>query len=215
MKNLKTVIILIVVLLLTQVVVAQSRTTYIIKGGISSASLIIKDDDHTYFDTGDSRLGFRIGVSMETPVIDILNFETGVFLSRKGMKWEKHGVTRELTPMYLEIPLNLKYSKPVNNLSLYGTVGAYVGYGFAGETNASGSILSYSDDISWGSDEDDDMKPFDLGGTIGFGVIVDQIEAGLYGSTSFINLAPDTSNGYSIRNVELGLTVGYRFKMPN
>jgi len=199
-----------------QAVVAQmAKPTFIIKGGVSSASFIWEDDLGTIADTDDNRMGYKIGMGMDFPINEIVNFETGLYIARKGMKKKEDTMTHELTPVYLEIPLNLKFIKALNNMSLYGTVGAYLGYGVAGEfetsgKEADGGSFSYSCDIEWGSSEENDMKPLDFGGGLGVGLIFDKIEAGLYGSSSFINNAANTEGGHSIRNVEFGLMVGYR-----
>ncbi|MFA7057725.1 MAG: porin family protein [Candidatus Cloacimonadales bacterium] len=241
MKNLKTIIILIVVLLFTQVAVAQlAKPTFIIRGGVSSASFIWENDLMVVGEIGDNRIGYSFGLDVEFPINKIIDFETGLLLARKGMKLKEkmdvyveeqfgsigtQNVTTEYTPLYLEIPLNLKFVKPLSGISLYGTAGAYLGYGIAGKIKYSHSDYDYDDDyddydyepegtysrdIEWGSGRRDDLKPLDLGGCLGFGVIIDKIEAGLYGSTSFINISSSSSNGNSTRNVVFGLMVGYR-----
>ena len=159
-------------------------------------------------------MGYKIGMGMEFPINEIINFETGLLLARKGMKQKEDGLELTFSPLYLEVPLNLKFTRPLNNMSLYGTVGAYLGYGVAGEIEISGKdegvSVSLSNDIEWGSGEENTMKPLDFGGGLGVGLIFDKIEAGLYGSSSFINNAASTEDGHSIRNVEFGLLVGYR-----
>ncbi|MFA7057724.1 MAG: outer membrane beta-barrel protein [Candidatus Cloacimonadales bacterium] len=212
MRNLKTVFILIVVLLCTQVVVAQiAKPTFIIKGGVSSASLIMEGNNHTQSNIANNRLGFNLGLALEFPISQIMNLETGFFLARKGMKKDENKLELKLSPLYFEFPFNLKLIKSLGDKSFYATAGVYLGYGVAGKkeiTDKTGTSLSQH--IAWGSGKEDDMVALDLGGGLGIGYIFGKVEAGFYGSTSFTNISPVISEGQNMRNVVLGLMVGYR-----
>ena len=212
MKNLKMIIFVLVVLLSTQLLVAQAKPTFIIRGGLSSASQMAKDDDDTYSKIGDNRIGFSLGATMEYPINEMFDFETGLLLSMKGSKRKEGGATAELSPIYLEIPVGVKHIRPLNDdLDLYGTAGIYLGYGIAGKAKVEISGLgSHSESIEWGSSDNSDLKPFDLGGNLGIGVIYDRYEAGLYSSTSILSIAPNSDDGFSVRNFVIGLMVGYR-----
>ena len=214
MKNLKTIIILVTLLLFTQVVVAQLLPTFVIKGGVSSASLTTKDDYVKYSEVSDNRLGYTFGAGVEFPLNPLMSLETGLLYAQKGMKAESGGIKLEFSPTYLELPLGIKFKPTLANVGLYGTVGTYLGYGIGGETKGTfaGSVVSItgSDDIAWGSGKNDDLKPFDFGFNLAAGVILGQLEAGVYSSGSLINISPVTKDGETMRNIVFGVMFGFR-----
>lgn len=214
MKNLKTVVILIAVLLFTQVLFAQLLPTFIIKGGISSASLTNKDEYVKYSEVGDNRVGYTFGLGVELPIALIIKFETGLLYAQKGTKGKVLGVDVEFSPAYLEVPLGFRAVVKAGGIGVYGSLGTYLAYGIGGKTKGEFDLLgvNFSDsrDISWGSDNGDDLKPFDFGFNVGAGVVLGQLEAGLYSSGSFINISPVTNNDRTMRNIVFGVMFGYR-----
>ena len=102
----------------------------------------------------------------------------------------------------------------VSNIGIYGNLGTYLGYGFGGkkEGSISGNIINAtgSDDIKWGSDDGDDLKPFDFGYNVGAGVILGKLEAGLYTTGSFINISPTDKFDKKMKNLVFGFMVGFR-----
>lgn len=214
MKNLKVVFLLIILLVCSQVVTAQILPTLVLKAGLSSASMTNKNEFIKYSEISDNRFGYTLGVGAELPLNPFMRFETGLLYTQKGMKREIESVKLELSPTYLEVPLGLRVKATVAKIGVYGSLGTYLAYGVGGKAKGSidGDIIevSSSDNISWGSGKSDDIKPFDFGYNIGAGVIFGQLEAGLYTSGSFINIAPDKGFDEKMRNIVFGLMIGYR-----
>ncbi|MBN2758067.1 MAG: PorT family protein [Bacteroidales bacterium] len=170
------------------------------------------------------KMGFHVGVTAEFPISDALSFNTGVLLSTKGVKMEATedymGVT--LTSegtynlMYLDIPLNVKFTKDMGGAKLFGTFGPYVGLALKGTYDMSVSIggdsESESGDLNIGSDEeDDDFKMLDFGLMVGAGVEFGPISVGASYQLGLANISPYSENGYKINNKVIGISVGYKF----
>lgn len=158
---------------------------------------------------------FNIGVDYEIAVAPDFYFAPGLFFATKGSKYEYEGVDVEekITLNYLEVPLNLVYKPVLGSGNLIVAFGPYLGYGLGGKYKLEGSeggvSASVEEDITFGSNEDEDLKPLDVGANIGFGYM---FGAGL--SLQFntqlglVNISHDDD---AIKNTGFGLSLGYRF----
>lgn len=195
-----------------------------IKAGLNMATMLEKDDDDTYSDDYKSLMGFHAGVTAEFPVNDMFAFETGLFVSNKGVKYEEtmseDGITVDVTAkvalMYIDIPLTGKVYFDMGGAKIYGLLGPYVGMGLSGklkgEGEANGVSVDFSTDVEWGSDEETDMfKRLDYGLAVGAGVQVKSIEVGLGYNMGLANISTYSENGYKANNRVLALSVAYKF----
>lgn len=158
---------------------------------------------------------FNIGVDYEIAVAPDFYFAPGLLFASKGSKFEWEGVDVEetMTLNYLEVPLNLVYKPVLGSGNLIVAFGPYLGYGLGGKYKAEGSeggiSASVEEDITFGSNEDEDLKPLDVGANIGFGYM---FGAGL--SLQFntqlglVNISHDDD---AVKNTGFGLSLGYRF----
>lgn len=189
-----------------------------IKGGLNLAKMLQKDDKNTYSDDQSMKLGFHVGATADFPINDFLSFEPGLFLTTKGFKDEsdvmgaKTSIKTSL--YYLDVPLTLKASHDLGDLKIYGAAGPYVGFGLSGKTKSTvefmGKEESGTEDIKWGSGDDDDLKRLDFGLTIGAGVEISAFIVGLSYDLGLANISPYQDNGTKIKNRVLKLSVGYK-----
>lgn len=200
MKKIKNLLFIFLLITLASSSFAQS---FGIKAGLNLSNMVMKDDDDTYSDDYKILPGFHAGVVAEIPFSDMFSFEPGLILSTKGFKYEESeeymGETIEAkmktSLFYLDIPLNLKVNFGTDNMKIYGTFGPYLGMGLSGKYKAEASFMGESEteteDIKWGtSEDDDDLKRLDFGLGVGAGVQFGPITAGrlCYGLSKYFPL---------------------------
>jgi opacity protein-like surface antigen len=195
-----------------------------VQGGLNLSNMMEKDDDETYSDDYNTKPGFHLGVTAEFPLSDANSFQTGLLVSTKGMKIDEsddfgsYEVTANL--VYLEIPLLFKKSFELNGGNkFFGAVGPYIGYGVAGTIKSKvdfmGETEEDEEDINWGSDDEDDIKPFDFGLSIGAGLEVNSFLFGISYDYGLANMAIDTDNGYMLQNRVIKFSLGYLLNGSN
>lgn len=200
----------------------SNAQTFGIKGGLNLANLLEKDDDDTYSGNYKMKPGFHIGATIELPINDFLFFESGLFLTTKGMKWddEMYGADfkSKTSLYYFDIPLTIKATYDLNeNLKMFGAVGPYVGVGLVGKIKVvveyQGEEETEKEDIKWGNDEDEDhLKRLDMGLTFGGGVEINSIYViGISYDLGLANISSYQDDGVVTKNRVLKFSVGYRF----
>ncbi|MFA6270564.1 MAG: porin family protein [Candidatus Paceibacterota bacterium] len=179
--------------------------TFGVRGGLNMTNLLSKSDAHT----ADLKaiVGFHIGGTAEFEITDMFSFETGLFLMTMGCKNEGELVDYKTNLLYLNIPITAKARYELDNFSLYGLFGPYIGLGLSGKYKADDN----SEDIKWGSGDSDDMKRLDYGLTIGAGIEYKAFMAGLSYNLGLANIAAQTEGGYMAKNRAFLISVGYRF----
>lgn len=185
-----------------------------VKAGLNLSNMLVKDDDDTYSDDLKMKPGLHLGVTAEIPLDEMISFETGLFFTQKGYKYEQsfmgETVDIQLNLNYLEIPLQGKATFDVGGAQIYGLFGPYVGFGLSGKYKYNDD----DDDVEWGSDEDEsDYKRLDFGVTVGAGVQVDAFAFGLSYGLGLANISPYSDGGFREKNRVLGISVAYRFSL--
>ncbi len=222
MKNIISLFLIFLAYTLPNTTFAQ---TFGIKLGANMSTMMGKDDFETYDDNWKLLPGFHVGPTAEFPINESFSFETGLILMGRGIKVDLHtedflngkiDVEGNLRLLYLDIPLTAKTSFPMGNNRLFALLGPYVGIGLTGKGKGDSTIggvkESYEEDISWGSDADeDDYKRLDFGLNGGLGLLINAVEVGLFYSWGLANNTPDTSDGHVRRNRVFGLSAGYKF----
>ena len=219
MKNLLKLFVVVLVCTMTTESFAQRIG---VKAGLNLSNMLMKDDDDTYSDDYKMLPGFHVGVIAEIPFNDMISFEPGLLLSTKGFKYEYNETlfgfdVKEKAKMnlyYIDIPLNFKASFEVGDANIYGAIGPYIGYGISGKIKAEATVMgeteTETEDINWGSDEEkDDLKPLDLGLTVGAGLEYNSFLFGISYGYGLANISPYTDDGSKISNRVLGISVGY------
>lgn len=181
-----------------------------------------------------NRVGLRIGVNVNIPILDGFFIKTGLEYSEKGMKYdyydEEYFDESKLSLNYLEIPILASYAYSVNdNLDLTAHIGPYVAYALSGNIHEKYGEYSYNEGERYVDpdeldvydidpfDPDDDMdvsfKRFDFGLRFGIGATIAShynVNIG-YELGLFDILDSDYGLNYSVKNKNLYVSVGYTF----
>ncbi len=154
-----------------------------------SKNMIIEDNDITYSKDFKNRVGYQLGVSIQSESDKIVSFEGGLNIGTRGFDYSESvvfeginmKVEQKMKLLYLTVPLTAKATVDLGNAKLYAALGPYLALGLQGEvwTKASAGALSEetTEDISWGTDENDnDLMRFDGGVHLGFGLEYKNVE---------------------------------------
>ncbi|WP_375579883.1 porin family protein [Marivirga tractuosa] len=195
-----------------------------IKAGLNVSNALLKDNDQTYSDNFNGRVGFHVGATAEMPLTDMFSFQTGLLLSTKGYRSSEEfsgfgvsGVAESnVDLLYLDIPLTGRATYDLGGLKVFGVFGPSVGVGLSGnqkyEVTSGGNTVSEEESIVWGSDEDtDDFRRFDLGLLFGAGVEIEGIELGLNYNLGLANILPSNANGSKFSNRVFAISAAYKF----
>lgn len=207
MKNL---IKLSIVALLLTIGTESFSQTFGVKAGLNLTNLNVEDND---FDTK-LNPGFHIGPMIDIPINEIFSFESGLFLTTKGLKYSENdnnsNYTSTINMYYIDVPLTAKLTHDLGSSKIYGIFGPYVGMGLNGkvkyEMTYDGNTVSEEEDIKFGSDED--LNRLDYGLTLGAGLELNSL---LFGLSYDLGLANMSTDDNKINNRVLRLSVGYKF----
>jgi outer membrane protein W len=204
----------IVLLMLGWSVNSFAQATFGIRAGFNLSNMLWEDNDVKYSDEFNFSMkpGFNFGPTLELPISEKISFETALLLSTFGAKAEfddGEGTTKgSVNLLYLNLPLTVKAKFDVGGIQPFGAFGPYLGYGISGKFKTDGSA---DEDVSWGSGDNDDFKPFDFGLHFGAGVGIKAFEIGLTYDLGLANIAVSTDNGYKELNRLLAINLGYKF----
>jgi hypothetical protein len=152
-------------------------------------------------------IGFHAGVISEIPIIGNLALQPGILYSVKGTKIDFLGVEGSISPGYIEIPVNVAYSLGSDAIKFSLFAGPYVAYGINGKTKSGG----VSEDIVFGTGEDDDMNPLDYGVNFGAGVNISGLFVSAQYGLGLANLSTGTTGDEEIKNTVIGISLAYLF----
>lgn len=186
-----------------------------VNAGVNFFNQTIKADGEK-FDDAKIKTGFQIGVDYEIGIAPDFYFAPGLVFATKGAKIQEDFLGEEYTSKwglnYLEVPLNLVYKPVLGTGNLIVNFGPYLGYGIGGKVKAEFGDEDFEEDINFGSGEDDDFKPFDMGANIGFGYQLGMgLSFKLNAQLGLINILPDGDSDNLVKNNGFAFSVGYRF----
>jgi len=209
-----------VLLLLLLPVRRTDAQTFGVRGGMNFPSMLFKDDEETYTDNNRLRPAFHMGGVIDYALGDAFSLEGDLLVSLKGLRTVvKDGDYKSSSwtnLYYINIPLLAKYSFDAGSVKLYGAAGPYFGMGITGKyrykDEYDGESDSDTEKIEWGNDPDNDnLKRFDAGLHLGAGIILGQIQAGLFYELGLANISSDQSDGLRAKNRVFGVTAAYFF----
>jgi hypothetical protein len=195
---------------------AQSQKTRIgFTGGVSIANMHSKVDGES--DNGKSRVGLLAGVLIDVPLNSQFSFQPGLQFVQKGTKDEQTygGVTEKvkLNINYVELPLNFLYNAKSNSGNFFIGAGPYIAMGISGKWKYDDGPDSYSENVKFGSSDEDDIKGMDIGAnfTTGFCFPNGLFIAANY-NMGLSNLFPGGSSDDTLKNRYFGIRLGYFMK---
>ena len=116
----------------------------------------------------------------------------------------------------IEIPLQARYIFEQESFSPFVGAGVYAAYAFSGKATYifedEDSKSKESEDLKFGTDESDDLKPFDAGLQFSAGVNTGQLEFALTYELGLANLATFTEFDNKAKNRVLMITAAYLIK---
>jgi len=214
-----------VVSLITTSAFAQNPFRLGVTAGLEFSNMLAKYDGETLSDDLKSKTGFKFGVLGEYSFSEYFALEPGLLFTQRGFKIDESasegGYTLSLKSTlninYLSIPLNLKFSYPVNeDFKVFAFTGPYVGFALSGKISAEGKVTGpgvnesakESETINIGSG-DEEIRMLDLGWNFGAGVEYKGIFLRAQYNLGLANTSnPDKE---TTKNRNFGISVGYMF----
>lgn len=199
-----------------------------VRGGMNLSTALVNDVGTNKF-----KVGYHIGATVEYQLPKDFLIQSGLFFSAKGSKLGSLNsgsyvggdpdYTHTFNQLYLEVPIYVAYSVSVSdNVKLVFGGGPYLGYGVGGKTKEKLNHSVWGDGStqkSWntfGSDNDmldnETLNRFDFGIGLKTDLEYNRYTFGIGASFSIIDLMnSDNSPDLNYRNVNLSLSLGYRF----
>ena len=152
-------------------------------------------------------VGFHVGILSEIPLSGNFYLQPAILYSTKGSKYSFMSEEFQVSPSFIEIPVNVVYKFDLGVAKLFLNAGPYAAYGIAGKYDFDGDAV----DIVFGTSEDDDMKPLDFGLNVGAGVEISNIIISANYGLGLANLSPVTTNDEEVKNKVIGFSIAYLF----
>lgn len=210
-----------ILLLASTVITASAQISFNVKGGLNLSRYMGEDTSNSNI-----KPGVKIGLGMEYQFNELFSIQPSLYFSQKGSKssLEKiehnYSSTTELykkisiNQMYLELPINAQFRFKIDrNTNFFVAAGPYFAYGVGGKMkerveqikNSNSSVTNNKIDSF--SENGANIRPFDMGLNLGFGVEYNSFIAGIDSGLGFINLQDDVD----MKNMNFSFMVGYKF----
>lgn len=156
-----------------------------------------------------AKVGFQVGVGMEYAFNNSFAIQPSLLLTTKGTKSSLDGADVSFSPMYLELPIMAAYRVNAgNNFNVVLSAGPYIAYGVGGSLKVGNGGVSVNKDL-FGSDGL--LNNFDAGLGIGVGFELSHFVIGINGEIGLANTLNRDFFDQNSKNVNLGITLGYKF----
>lgn len=212
-----------------------AQTRFGLKAGYNHASMPLSDDYSAILEfveaadfENQSLSAYHAGMVVEFGFGGNFGLGTGLQLSVKGGKRVFNGVvlnvpytrTRNIMPMYLQVPLALTFQSG----GFYAGAGPYGGFAIAGKSKTKidydGSSTKESEDLEFGKEEDKDFSQWDYG--VGFELgyeffgnlrLSGSYQLGLANilPADAVELASDHEGDWAAKNNVIGVSLTYLF----
>lgn len=217
--------------------VSFAQVQFGLRAGVNFSNATAKDANGNKMPTN-LLTGFHLGVTADLPVGDEFAVQPALLFNTMGYQYKETNsgvaVTVNQHPYYLELPVYFLYKPELGNGHLLLGVGPYVGYGISGKWKVKGTDgnttvsrtgnLEFKNNIS-STDSSylnfNDLKTipygkaFDLGGALLAGYeFSNRFSVQLNGQLGLLNIATmvdDRKTGEVLKNMQFGLSVGYKF----
>ena len=202
----------------------SSAQTIEVKGGTNLSTMLSKDRIETYSEDYQLTPRLLIGITADYPFTERFSLESGILFSSKGYKLEaNYALYQNSEPFrvyqnavlnYIEIPLLFKGSAKVRELSIFSTIGPYVGIGLSGEMTANSYSIGIAEKQVYSHEmgADGNWKRLDYGLQAGVGMEIRRIVIKISYSYGLANISQN-KDLVVLKNRNLGLTLGYKFNM--
>ncbi len=169
---------------------------------------------HLTGDTEDntSRLRVHVGCILNADINKMISFQPGINISGKGATFVWDDEDKDaVTLTYLEVPLNCVLNSELNPGKVQIFAGPYIGICLGGKIKYLADEDNEEESIRIGTSEDDEIKPLDLGMSIGLGYKIQdfQIQFSYAGSLTSISV----SEKDEIKNSVISFSLAYFFSL--
>ena len=183
---------------------AQIKSGYIFGLNLSTVTLKTKGISSV----PETPAGIHFGGFYEVPLNSRFAMRPGFLFSAKGSNYEIDAVEFSISPIYIEVPVIAVYSFGSDVLKVSLFVGPYFACGIGGYKIESGGELK---NISYGSGENKDLKPFDIGLNFGTGVNIKGFLISAQYGIGLANISPATTVYSEMKNKVIGISISSSF----
>ncbi len=154
-------------------------------------------------------LGFVFDIDINAPV----SIETGMLLNTKGYRAKNDKYKESVYLVYVDVPINAKYTFDLNGPKFYVTAGPYLAFGVLGKGTSfeedGDETIRNEWDYTWGKKEFFSHKRIDLGLSIGCGFQFGGFVIGANYGHGLLNIS--TIDFLKIKNRCLSVSIGTNF----
>ena len=179
---------------------AQIKPGYVF--GLNLSTMTMKTNGKSYHLK--TPAGFHFGGSVELPVTENIALQPAFLFSAKGTSYKIDTIENSLSPVYIEIPVNVIFSFGSGALKVNLFTGTYFGIGIGGYKIDSGGNMK---DINYGSGENNDLKPCDIGLNFGAGVNIRGLLICAQYGIGLVNISPESKSGTEMKNKVIGISL--------
>lgn len=203
----------------------KSPFTFGVKAGMNLSSATINNRE------ADAKLkpGYQVGVTVDFEVYKSLYLQSALSFTTKGSKIDdllagkliggsgKPNETHTYNQLYLQVPIHVAYKVNVGeNNNIIFSFGPYFAYGIGGKSKRKLNDSAVFGDGSnqykfdtFGDDEGEALKKFDVGLSFGVGTEFNKIVVGAGYELGLKNIAKYEHDKY--KNYNIAVLVGYKF----
>lgn len=198
---------------------ASAQITWNVKAGIGVSAFLFSDIDSNLGTK--SKLVWRVGVGIETPLSQNWMFMPSIEFAQKGgkttatdgVKGSSYYYNREddIRLSYIQIPMLFAYRTPLSDdVNITFKAGPYVAYAVSGKENSDHTSGTTSNSTTIDLFKDTEYgKRFDAGLTLGVGFEYHRVELGIEAEQGFVNMFD--SDNVKLKNSAVYVTLGYKF----
>jgi len=204
MKTKTTIMFTMMSLLMASSFAQKPKPSFAVSAGISSAYYYVDGDVNS---SSDFKTGLSTGVSARIPTGQHWGVEPGLFFVQKGGVENVEGMSAKTTLNYLEMPVDMYYTK--RNRFFFG-FGPSFAFALSGKAKLNDGSGEQSIDLKFGSNEEDDLKSLDAGlNLVGGYRFANSMFVSVNVNSSVSNLSNEP--GTQFNNAYLGIRLGYMF----
>ncbi len=150
----------------------------------------------------------HFGGFFKIPVTDNFSFQPAILFSAKGTDYKIDTAKYSISPIYIEVPVIAVYSFGSDLVKISLFAGPYFAYGVGGYKIISGGELLK---INYGSGENNDLKPFDIGLNFGAGISIKGLMISAQYGIGLANISPVTTDDSIMKNKVVGISISSLF----
>jgi hypothetical protein len=212
MKNLSK---LLVLLLLAITIQSNAQVAFGLRIGANFSKQLLQFDGEDMVDDMKMLPGGNLGFVLDIAVNEPFSIETGMLLNTKGYKVKRDDYKEFNYLVYIDVPINAKYTFDLGGPKFYLTAGPYLSYGVFGKgasvDESSGEKITGEWDYTWGKEEDLSHKRLDIGLAFGGGFQFGGFVIGANYGLGLRNISMLSDYDVVTKNRFLSISIGTNF----